>query len=95
LSKPSVDINIKNNDYRLAYDLASSPEIRRLFERIFSEKKILNSKFEQKITIHNTKTENVQRMFEAVRIPTHKNPYESSKESQETIHFDDHQVFSF
>lgn len=94
LSKPSVDINIKNNDYRLAYDLASSPEIRRLFEKIFSEKKLLNSKFEQKIVIHNTKTENVQKMFEAVvRIPTHKNPYaSSSKESQETINFDDHQV---
>ena len=92
LSKPSVDMNIKNNDYRLAYDLASSQEIRKLFEKITAEKKLLNSKFEQKVTIHTTKTENVQKMFEGSRIPTHKLPYESSRESQETINFEEHPV---
>jgi len=94
LTKPSVDLNIKNNDYRLAYDLASNQEIRRLFEKVTTEKKILNSKFEQKVPIHNTKAENVQKMFETARIPTRRLPYESSKESQETINFDDYQKSS-
>jgi len=83
LSRPSLNINGRNNDNKLAYELASTQEIRKIFESFLAEKNLLNSKYTQKIKIHNTKPENVQRMFEAAQPNINKlnsQPTKSSKE---------------
>ena len=71
LSRPSLDLNIKNNDNKLAYDLAANLEIKRLFEAFIAEKNLLNSNFTKKVTIHNTKAESIQKMFESAMSNKH------------------------
>ena len=60
-----MDLNIKNNDNKLAYDLAEEREIKKLFETFMTEKNLLNSKCTQKVTIHSIKSENLRKIFEA------------------------------
>lgn len=71
LSRPSLDLDIKNNDNKLAYDLAANSEIKRIFEAFIAEKNILNSNFTKKVTIHNTKAESIQKMFESAMSNKH------------------------
>jgi hypothetical protein len=66
LSRPSINLGIKNNDNKSAADLADSKEIKKLFEVFLSEKSLLNGRFTQKITIHNTKSDSIKKMFENI-----------------------------
>lgn len=64
LSRPSLDIEARNNDKKSAYELTNREEIRKIFESILFEKNLLNTKFAQKVPIYNTKPENIKKMFE-------------------------------
>jgi len=92
VSRPSLNMNMKNNDNKSAYDLASTSEIKRIFENFLAEKNMLSSKFTQKIKIHNTKPENVQRMFETAQAPVNINkinsqPAKISKEVPDNVFY--------
>jgi tRNA A-37 threonylcarbamoyl transferase component Bud32 len=66
LSRPSINFTIKNNDNKLAADVADHKEVKKLFEVFLSEKNTLSSKYTQKVTIHNTKNDNIKKMFENI-----------------------------
>jgi len=74
LSKSSIDFNAKNNDNKTAYELQSDREIKRLFEIFITEKNLLNSKSLQRVPIHTTQSENINKMFENIRANYNKSP---------------------
>jgi len=67
LSRPSIDLNAKNNDGKTAYDLQTDREIKKLFEIYMNEKNFTNTKYTQRVQIHTTQSESINKMFESIR----------------------------
>jgi len=64
LNKSNIDFNARNNDNKTPYELQSDKEIKKLFEIFVSEKKKLNQKMVERVPIHTTQSENINKMFE-------------------------------
>lgn len=58
-----MDLNIRNNDNKLAYDLSLNKEVKKQFEIFMAEKNLFNDKKIQKVPIQSIETKNMQKMF--------------------------------
>ena len=75
LSRPSIDLNSKNNEGKTAYDLQTDKEIKKLFEIYMSERNFTNTKYTQRVQIHTTQSESINKMFESIRTPNSQGTY--------------------
>lgn len=66
LSRPSLNLSIKNNDNQLAFELAESWEVKQLFEAFLLEKKLINSKTNKLNGVQAIKPIKKHKMFEIV-----------------------------
>lgn len=66
LSRPSINFNARNNENKTPYELSDDRDIKKLFEAFMSERNLLNTKFTQRVTIFNTQSENIKKMFENI-----------------------------
>ncbi len=67
MSRPSIDLSSKNNDGKTAYDLQTDKEIKKLFEIYMNEKNFTNKNYTQRVQIHTTQSESINKMFESIR----------------------------
>jgi len=75
LSRPSIDLNSKNNEGKTAYDLQTDKEIKKLFEIYMNERNFTNKNYTQRVQIHTTQSESINKMFESIRTPNSQGAY--------------------
>ena len=63
LQRPSLDLTKKNNENKTASELVRNEDIKNMFKIFLTEKSLLDAKYNQRVQIHHTKNDQVQKMF--------------------------------